>query len=275
VIAPSVTLPFAQVFGYFPPWLQEDGYDWAVLEGMPQQPMLNPDGSYDSQYNFKSLKINYVPTKIPIEWGFWRSIGASATVFALESFLDEIARANNHDPLNLRKKLLDQNPRALAVLENVQVLANWGSPQQGHLQGMAYSDYLNSPQAQIVELSVDKMSRIKIHKITCVIDCGLMQNPHTVYQQLEGAIIFGLNSTLMGEINVKDGQIVQSNFDDYKMIRLKETPEINIHLIESKEKSGGIGEAGTPLIGPAVANAVFAATGKRVRRLPIRKEDLV
>ena len=126
----------------------------------------------------------------------------------------------------------------------------------------------------MVELSVSSKGKIKIQKITCVIDCGQIVNPHIVHQQIEGAIIFGLTATLMGEINVREGKVTQSNFDDYPMIRLKDTPEINIHLIESQEKSGGIGEPGTPLIGPAVANAVFAATGKRVRRLPIRKGDL-
>ena len=141
-------------------------------------------------------------------------------------------------------------------------------------KGISYSDYLNTLQAQVVELSVSSMGKIKIDKVTCVIDCGQIVNPHIVHQQLEGAIVFGLTSTLMGEINVKNGKIVQSNFDDYKMMRLKDTPEINIHIIKNNEKSGGIGEAGTPLIGPAVANAVFAATDKCVRRLPIRKEDL-
>ncbi len=274
VITPSATLHFAEVLGYFPPWIQEDGYDWTMLEGMLQQPSLNPDGSTNNQYKIPNVKINYIPSEIPITWGFWRSIGAGPNVFALESLIDEIATIGKRDSLELRKMLMSHNSRALNVLDSVREFGNWGNPSEGNFQGLSHSDYLNSIQAQIAEISASPRGVIRVHKVTCVIDCGLMQNPHIVLQQLRGAIIFGLTSTLMGEINVKDGQIVQSNFDDYKMIRLKETPEINIHLIESKEKSGGIGEAGTPLIGPAVANAVFAATGKRVRRLPIRKEDL-
>ena len=140
---------------------------------------------------------------------------------------------------------------------------------------MGYTNYLETFQAQVVEVSVSKRGKIKVHKITCVADCGQVFNSHIAKQQLEGAIIYGLTAALKGEINVQMGQIVQSNFDDYPMLKLKDTPKININLMESHEAPGGLGEAGTPLIGPAVANAVFAATGKRVRRLPIRPKDLV
>ena len=122
---------------------------------------------------------------------------------------------------------------------------------------------------------MSKRGKIKVHKITCVADCGQVFNSHIAKQQLEGGILYGLTATLKGEINIKGGKIVQSNFDDYQMLKLKDSPEINVHLMESHEPPGGLGEAGTPLIGPAVANAVFAATGKRVRRLPIRPKDLV
>ena len=140
---------------------------------------------------------------------------------------------------------------------------------------MGYSDYLETFQAQVAEVSVSKRGKITVHKITCVADCGQVFNSHIAKQQLEGGILYGLTATLKGEINIKGGKIVQSNFDDYQMLKLKDTPEINVHLMESHEPPGGLGEAGTPLIGPAVANAVFAATGKRVRRLPIRPKDLV
>ena len=140
---------------------------------------------------------------------------------------------------------------------------------------MSYTDYLETYQVQIVEFSVSKRGKITVHKITCVVDCGQVFNSHIAKQQLEGGILFGLTAALKGEINVQKGQIVQSNYDDYPMLKLKDTPEIIVHLIENHEPPGGLGEAGTPLIGPAVANAVFAATGKRVRRLPIKRNDLV
>ncbi len=122
---------------------------------------------------------------------------------------------------------------------------------------------------------MSQRGKIKVHKVTCVADCGQIFNPHIAKQQLEGGILYGLNATLKGEINVQGGKVVQSNFDDYPMLKIKDTPEINVHLVENNDPPGGLGEAGTPLIGPAVANAVFAATGKRVRRIPIRPKDLV
>ena len=140
---------------------------------------------------------------------------------------------------------------------------------------MSYTDYLETYQVQVVEVSVSKRGKIKVHKITCVVDCGQVFNSHIAKQQLEGGILFGLTAALKGEINVQKGQIVQSNYDDYPMLKLKDTPEIIVHLMKSQEAPGGLGEAGTPLIGPAVANAVFAATGKRVRRLPIKRNVLV
>ena len=138
-----------------------------------------------------------------------------------------------------------------------------------------YTDYLETFQAQVVEVSVSQRGKVKVHKVTCVVDCGQVFNLHIAKQQLEGGILYGLTAALKGEINVQGGQVVQSNFDDYPMLKLKDTPEINVHFIDNHEAPGGLGEAGTPLIGPAVANAVFAATGKRVRRLPIRRKDLV
>ena len=170
---------------------------------------------------------------------------------------------------------MKHNKRALSVLEKAKLHSNWGKPQKGNFQGFAYADSLNCIQAQVAEISINKRGQIDIHKITCVLDCGLTHNPHFVHQQVEGSIIFGLNAVMLGEINVPNGQIVESNYDDYKMMRLKDIPPIDVHLVASNAKQGRIGEIGTPVIGPAVANAVFAATGKRVRRLPIRKEDLV
>jgi len=271
VISPSPSLHVAKDLGFFfPIWIDENGYDWAALEGMPQQPV----NDIENEYALKNIDVRYVPSNIDIKWGFWRSIGASGNKFAIESFMDEIAQISETDPIELRANLLKHNNHALKVLEETKIRSNWGNPQRGNFQGFAYADSLNCIQAQVAEISINQRGQIDIHKITCVLDCGPIHNPHLVNQQVEGSIIFGLNAVLLGEINVQKGQIVESNYDDYKMVRLKDTPPIDVHLVASSAKQGRIGEIGTPVIGPAIANAVFAATGKRVRRLPIRKEDL-
>ncbi|MBT6957768.1 MAG: xanthine dehydrogenase family protein molybdopterin-binding subunit [Opitutae bacterium] len=259
-----------------PPWLEENGYDWVVTIGMfdgYNLPNRTPDLS--KAYAIPNLQVDFVPSDIKVPTGAWRSIGTSHNTFALESALDEVAHAGGHDPFELRKKLLAHNPRALAVLDRSAELSGWGKPPEGRFHGMSYTDYLETYQVQVVEVSVSKRGKIKVHKITCVVDCGQVFNSHIAKQQLEGGILFGLTAALKGEINVQKGQIVQSNYDDYPMLKLKDTPEIIVHIIENHEPPGGLGEAGTPLIGPAVANAVFAATGKRVRRLPIKRNDLV
>jgi len=259
-----------------PPWLEENGYDWVVTIGMfdgYNLPNRTPDLS--KAYAIPNLQVDFVPSDIQVPTGAWRSIGTSHNTFALESGLDEVAHAGGRDPFELRKKLLAHNPRALVVLDRSAELSGWGKPPEGRFQGMSYTDYLETYQVQVVEVSVSKRGKITVHKITCVADCGQVFNSHIAKQQLEGGILFGLTAALKGEINVQKGQIVQSNYDDYPMLKLKDTPEIIVHLIENHEPPGGLGEAGTPLIGPAVANAVFAATGKRVRRLPIKRNDLV
>ena len=270
LVGPSCTLHFAKALGFFfPPWIDENGYDFLAAISM-FDPFALPN-----TYTIPNLHVDYVPSKIPINFSFWRSTGASHNSFALESALDEVAYAGGRDSYEFRRGLLIDRPRALLVLDRVAELSNWGKAPVGMFQGISYTHYLETFQAQVVEVSVSKRGKIKVHKITCVADCGQVFNSHIAKQQLEGGILYGLTATLKGEINIKDGKIVQSNFDDYQMLKLKDTPEINVHLIESHEPPGGLGEAGTPLIGPAVANAVFAATGKRVRRLPIRPKDLV
>ncbi len=259
-----------------PPWLEKNGYDWVVTIGMfdgYNLPNRVPDLS--KAYAIPNLKVDFVPSDIHAPTGAWRSIGTSHNTFALECGLDEVAHVGGHDPFDLRRTLLTHNPRALAVFDQAEKLSEWGKALEGRFQGMSYTDYLETYQVQVAEVSVNKRGKVMVHKITCVADCGQVFNPHIARQQLEGAILYGLTATLKGEINVQNGQVVQSNFDDYPMLKLKETPEINVHLLENNEAPGGIGEAGTPLIGPAVANAVFAATGHRIRKLPIHRKDII
>ena len=267
---PSPSLPMVQMVGqYFPPWLGEDGYDWAVCVGMFD--FSTRAGSYP----IPNLEVGYVPTDIPVPVGFWRSIGTVHNAFALESALDEIAHARELDPIALRSQLLKDNSRALAVLDRVTEVSNWGGTlTEGRYQGMGYIYYLECYQAQVAEVSVDNRGRVKVHRITCVIDCGQAINPAIVEAQIQGAIIYALSATLKRQINIENGRVVQGNFDDYPAPKMKEVPAIDVHIINSGESPAGIGEAGTPLVGPAVANAVFAATGKRVRRLPIMRSDL-
>ncbi len=270
IVGPSCTLHFAKALGFFfPAWIDENGYDFVAAVSM-FDPFALPN-----TYAIPNLHVDYVPSIIPINFGFWRSTGAFHNSFALESALDEVAYAGGRDSYEFRRELLIDRPRALLVLDRVAELSNWGKAAAGLFQGISFAHYLETFQAQVVEVSVSKRGKIKVHKITCVVDCGQVFNSHIAKQQLEGGILYGLTATLKGEINIKGGKIVQSNFDDYQMLKLKDTPEINVHLMESREPPGGLGEAGTPLIGPAVANAVFAATGKRVRRLPIRPKDIV
>ena len=271
IIGPAVS----KRWGTPPPWFKENGYDWAMTIGMfdgYKLPNRKPDLS--KNYSIPNLKVDFVPSDIQVPLGAWRSIGSSHNIFALESGLDEVAVSGGNDPFELRSKLLRHNSRALAVLERAKDLSDWTKPSEGHFLGMAYSDYLETYQVQVAEISVTSKGKVKVHKITCVADCGQVFNLHIARQQLEGGIIYGLTAALKGEINVKNGQIVQSNFDDYPMIKLKDTPEIKVHFMGNHRSPGGLGEAGTPLIGPAVANAVFAATGKRIRKLPIRRKDL-
>ena len=232
------------------------------------------EGAADILYGLPNLQVDLHTPQIgvPVQW--WRSVGHSHTGFSVEAFFDEVAYAGGKDPYELRRKLLADQPRMRAVLELAAQKANWGSKlPPGVGRGIATHFSFNSYVAQVVEASVDKSGEVRVHRVVCALDCGLVINPDTVRAQMEGGIIFGLTAALKTEITLKDGRVVQGNFDDYPMLRIFESPKIEVHIVPSGESPTGVGEPGVPPLAPALANALFAATGKRIRRLPIRATD--
>lgn len=233
------------------------------------------EGAADILYGIPNLQVDLHSPKIgvPVQW--WRSVGHSHTGFSVEAFFDEVAHLGGKDPYHLRRKLLSQQPRMLAVLDLVAEKSGWGKPlPHGIGRGIATHFSFDSYVAQVVEASVDKAGSVRVHRIFCAVDCGTVVNPDTVKAQMEGGIIFGLTAALKTEITLEKGRIQQSNFHDYPMVRIFESPSIEVHIVPSSEKPTGIGEPSVPPVAPALANAIFAATGKRVRRLPIRSDDL-
>jgi len=232
------------------------------------------EGAADLLYGIPNLQVDLHTPKIsvPVQW--WRSVGHSHTGFSVEAFLDEVAHAGGKDPYELRRSLLANHPRMLKCLDLVAQKANWGSkPPSGIGRGIATHFSFDSYVAQVVEASVEK-GDVKVHRVVCAVDCGMVINPDTVKAQMEGGIIFGLTAALKSEITLKNGRVEQDNFHNYEMLRINETPEIEVHIVPSTENPTGVGEPGVPPLAPALANAIFAATGQRIRRLPIRTSDL-
>lgn len=201
----------------------------------------------------------------------WRGVGPSQNGFIVESFVDELAHAAAKDPYAFRRELVAGRPRLLTVLDVAAQRAGWGSPPPtGRHRGIALWQFGETYLAEVAEVSVSADGAVRVHRVVSAVDCGIVINPDTVEAQIQSSIVYGLTAALYGEITIERGRVVQSNFHDYRMLKLAEMPEVEVHLVESGEAPGGIGEAGLPPVAPAVCNAVFAATGKRVRRLPIR-----
>jgi len=219
-------------------------------------------------YDVPNYLLCYSRQEIGIDVGFMRSVSHAPNCFAIESFMDELAAAAGKDPYEFRMALLTQKPRHQRVLKATAERARWGQAAAGRHQGIAFMVGYTTHIAQVVEISVDA-GEIKIHKITCVVDCGQMVNPKIVESQIESGIIFGLSAALWGEVTISAGKVQQTNFNNYRVLRGNELPLLDVQLLDSDETPGGIGEAAVALVAPAICNALFGATGKRLRSLPI------
>jgi CO/xanthine dehydrogenase Mo-binding subunit len=231
------------------------------------------EGLAEMPYAFETTRIEYSQLNVPVPVGAWRSVGHSFNAFFAEGFTDELAHAAGKDPFAFRKEMMgDRHPRLLRVLEEAAKRAGWGTPKADGLgRGIAAHHSFRSYCAQVVDARVVD-GRIKVERVVCAFDCGTVINPDVVKAQMEGAIIFGLAAALDQEITFVDGVVQQSNFDDFPLLRMHEAPEIEVYVIDSDADPTGAGEPGLPPVAPALANALYDATGVRVRRMPMQRE---
>ena len=229
------------------------------------------DSAVDMPYDIPNKRVEYVRAEPPaVITGFWRGVGPNNNVFAIESFMDELARKANMDPVAFRLGMLDGTPRLKAALKLVAEKSGWGSPLPARVgRGVCAQPSFGSFIATVVEAEVDDVGDVHLRRVTCAVDTGIAVNPDTIIAQLEGGLIFGLTAALWGEVTIEKGRVQQSNFNDYRMLRIDETPPIDVHVIKSAEHPGGIGETGATAGPPALRNAIYAATGVPLRRLPI------
>src|SRR6202023_1860259 len=244
---------------YIPP-LFKNGFDFDAVEGAAEPP-----------YAFPSIHVDYVRVEPPgIPTAFWRGVGPTHNVFVVESFIDELAAAAKQDPVAYRKALLGHNPRALTVLTLATEKAGWGQPLPARRgRGVSVQSAFGSYLAQVAEDEVAANGSLKVHRIVCAVDCGIVVNPDTIEAQVQDGTFFGLTAALYGAITLKNGRVEQGNFDTYRPLRIDEAPVVETYLVKSSEAPGGFGEAPTAAVAPAVTNAIFSATAKRIRTLPI------
>ncbi len=242
------------------PQTVQDGLDKGALEGFAETP-----------YAFPARRVDYVMKNLAVPVGFWRSVANTYSGFAMETFLDELAQAAGRDPAQFRLALLTERPRHAAVLEQVARRAAWGTPlPAGHARGLALHQSFGSIVGEVAQVSLQGQE-YRVHQVHCVVDCGLVINPDIVVAQMQSGIVYGMTAAQYGEINIESGGVRQGNFPAYPMVKLKQTPRIDVHVMRNEEPHGGVGEPGTPPIAPAIANALFALTGRRVRSLPLSK----
>ncbi len=234
------------------------------------------EGLANLPYAIPNIYVDYQRTEPGIPVGFWRSVGSSQNGYFSESFIDELAHTAGKDPYEFRRRLLAKAPRHLGVLEMAAQKAGWDKPlPAGRYRGIAVLFAFQSYAAQVIEISVDRSARtLKVHRVVCAVDVGRVVNPGTIEAQSQSAVVYGLSSALHGTMTVDGGRITQTNFNNYPVLRLNEMPVVEVHIVSSEEKPTGAGELSVPPVAPALCNAIFAATGKRIRRLPIRPEDL-
>jgi len=243
----------------------KNGIDNSSVEGLANTP-----------YAFGQYRIEHLIQNTHVPVGFWRSVGGSQNAFAIESFMDELAHAAGKDPVELRRMLLKDRPDWLLVLDTMAQKANWGKQlPKGSAQGVAIFESYGSVMGQIAEVSVSKKGEVQVEHVVSAVDCGHVVNPRTIEEQMESAVAYGLTALLYGQISIEKGRVAEGNFDTYQMLRLNAMPEVETHLaLSGGDKWGGIGEPSVPTILPAVCNAIFTITGKRIRSLPLSTHDL-
>jgi isoquinoline 1-oxidoreductase beta subunit len=258
----------SSIMARFAPAAMKDGVDPDAVEG-----------ARELQYSIPDMRVEYMRHESPVATAFWRGVGATHNVFVVESFLDELASAARQDPMAYRRTLLGKSPRLLRVLNLAAEQSGWSRPMKALAgrrvgRGVSCQFAFGTYMAQVAEVSVGADGEVRVHRVVCALDCGQVVNPDTVVAQMEGGVVFGLTAALWGKVTFDKGRVQQTNFGDYRMMRINEAPVVEVHIVASSDEPGGIGEPGTAAIAPALANALFAATGKRLRKLPVDPDVL-